>query len=294
LLRDEFINSVAGLNSNFTGVFATTNNSYSNYDALQLQYQRRLAHGLQVLASYTWSHSLDNVSSTGRSINTPSSLIYGVNRDYANSDFDVTHLFSAAMTYNIPSPWKFGLGRAVASDWSLDSLFRGNSAPSVNIVTGLNPFGFEFGDTSFARPDVVPGQPLYLYGSGYPGGKQVNPAAFRDPTDPTAQGTLGRNALRGFGAWEEDLTIRREFPIRERIKLQFRAEFFNIFNHPSFGDAGAGNASGVTNVLGDPLFGQSTQTLSQASYGGGFYQRLNPLYQMGGPRSVQLALKLLF
>ena len=132
-----------------------------------------------------------------------------------------------------------------------------------------------------------------MYGPQYPGGKAINPAAFSDPpVDPTTglalrQGTLGRNALRAFGAWQWDLAVHRDFPIHESLVLQFRAEMFNVLNHPNFGAPDAN--------LGDPLFGLSTLMLGQ-SLDGGFNggTPLSPLYQFGGPRSIQLALKLQF
>jgi hypothetical protein len=134
------------------------------------------------------------------------------------------------------------------------------------------------------RPDVVPGVPLVLYGPQYPGGKAFNPAAFT-AAPSGQQGDFGRNVLRGFGAWQADFALQRQFLLTEKLGLRFRAEFFNIFNHPNFGSP--------TNILGSPLFGQSTQMLASSlagTSGAGF----NPLYQIGGPRSMQLALKLEF
>ena len=150
------------------------------------------------------------------------------------------------------------------------------------------------------RPDIVSGQPLYLHGSACltllgaqcPGGKALNSAAFTDPPvdssgNPLRQGNLGRNALRGFGAVQWDFALHRDFPIRESLKLQFRAELFNVLNHPNFGQPD-GN-------LFDAQFGVATQMLGRSLGGdnvgaGGFA----PLYQLGGPRSVQVALKLMF
>jgi len=115
----------------------------------------------------------------------------------------------------------------------------------------------------------------------------LNPIAFTSvPTDANGnpaqvQGTFGRNVLRGFGAWQIDFSVHRQFNITERVNLQLRSEFFNVFNHPNF--------SAIDNVVGDGLFGQATATLNQ-SYGAS----LNQLYQIGGPRSIQLALKLRF
>jgi hypothetical protein len=289
------------LNSDFSGLQIVTNDAFSNYDALQLQYQRRLSRGLQVLASYSWAHALDNWSGAGEDAGTtPYHTFYNPNLNYGNSDFDLRHSLSTAITYNTPSPKTSGWLGAVASHWSLDSLFQGRSDLPVNIVTGLKPLGtgslLAYGE--YARPDLVPNQPLYLYGSGYPGGKVFNPAAFQIPIPSKGtlwkQGDLGRNVLRGFGAWQEDLAIRREFPIHEQVKLQFRAEFFNIFNHPNFGDPGTNPNSSGGNFITNPLFGLSTMTLAQSLYPGSGGNGFSPLYQIGGPRSIQLALKLVF
>jgi hypothetical protein len=105
-------------------------------------------------------------------------------------------------------------------------------------------------------------------------------------TGSKSQGDLGRNALNGFVIVEVDLTVRRQFRLEAWIGLRARADFFNIFNHPNFGPP--------TNYLSSPLFGQSTQMLGASLGSGGQNGALNPLYQIGGPRSVQLALKLVF
>ena len=158
----------------------------------------------------------------------------------------------------------------------------------MNVVTGLNPFPLgqlETGATGAARPNLVSGVPLWIANPGVGGGREINPAAFTIATGP-AQGDLGRNALRGFGAGNVDLTLRRQFKIRERPALQARPDLFNIFNHPNFGNP--------INYLSSPQFGQSTQMLGASLGSGGQGGGLNPLYQIGGPRSVRLALKLLF
>jgi hypothetical protein len=98
---------------------------------------------------------------------------------------------------------------------------------------------------------------------------------------------LGRNALRGFGATQWDFAVRRQFSLRESLRLQFRAEFFNLLNHPNFGNP--------VSDLSKTLFGQSTAMLGRSLGGqnvssGG----VNPIFQIGGPRSIQFALKLMF
>jgi hypothetical protein len=127
--------------------------------------------------------------------------------------------------------------------------------------------------------------PLELFGSQYPGGKSFNKAAFVAPP-PGTQGNFGRNVLRGFGATQADVAFQRQFHLTEQLRLLFRSEFFNVFNHPNFGSP--------NNNLTDPFFGHSTQTLASSLGSGGANGGFNPLYQIGGPRSIQLALKLQF
>ena len=160
-----------------------------------------------------------------------------------------------------------------------------NSA-SGNVVTGQNTFGVYLSDaTSVQRPNLVPGVPIWLSDPNVAGGQRLNKAAFSVPTG-AVQGNLGRNLLNGFGATEVDLTLRRQFKLYERLSLQARADFFNIFNHPNFGPP--------TNYITSPLFGQATQILGASLGSGGQSGGLNPLYQIGGPRSAQLALKVIF
>ena len=193
-------------------------------------------------------------------------------------------------TYEVPSFRTGVLAKALLSDWAIENVVQAHSALPVEVVDVNVGFNGYYGDV---RPDVVPGQPLYLHGPKYPGSMAFNSAALKDPpSDPKTfaalrQGTLPRNALRGFGAAQWDLAIHRTFPIHEQLKLQFRAELFNVLNHPNFGPPSGSVTSGQ--------FGLSSQTLGQFLGGGnsgsgGF----SPLYQIGGPRSMQFALKLSF
>jgi hypothetical protein len=270
-------------NPNFQSVGITDNSSTSNYNALQLKFERRFSQGLQGLASYTFSHSIDNASTDAFAdyLNTPAAL-GNPNIDRGDSDFDIRHSFTAGVTYNLPAPGSDKVVHAILGDWSLDSFVMARSAPPVDIVGSQI---FVDGITVMPRPDVKPGLPLVLYGSQYPGGKAFNPVAFT-PAPAGQQGDFGRNVLRGFGAWQADLALQRQFPVTEKLNLRFRAEFFNIFNHPNFGSP--------NNTIGSPLFGQSTQTLASSLGSGGANGGFNPLYQIGGPRSIQFALKLLF
>jgi hypothetical protein len=273
-------------NPNFTGEFdLMSNNGDSSYQALQTQFRHRLTHGLQTLLSYTWAHSIDDVSSDSYFANVPPNNA-PLSQERGPSDYDIRHTFSGAVSYNIPAP-DSGIWKTIFGNWSTDSIVYARSAPPVNVVTGSDPFpaGVEFGAFSATRPDLVPGVPLWISDRNVAGGKEINPGAFSIPTG-AVQGDLGRNALRGFGAAEVDFALRRQFKLRERLALQARADLFNIFNHPNFGSP--------INYLSSPLFGQSTQMLGASLGSGGQNGGLNPLYQIGGPRSAQLSLKLVF
>ena len=277
-------------NSDLTGEFdLLSNGATSNYNALQVESRHRIAHGLQTLLSFTWAHSIDNVSSDGNFTNVPPGA-EPASIDRGPSDYDIRHTFSGAVSYDIPGPGN-GMLKHIFGDWSTDSILYARSAPPVNVVTGQNPYPITllFGPNSVQRPDVAPGVPFYLHQSGAPGGKIINSAAFTTPLSATAQGDLGRNALRGFGATQWNITLRRQFRFTERVSLQARGDFFNILNHPNFG-----NPINYLNASGTTPFGYATQMLNNYLGTGGLNGGLNPLYQIGGPRSIQLALKLEF
>jgi len=293
LLTREYSNNVQG-NPNASIVYLIFNGGTSDYDSLQAQFQRRLSRGLEALASYTWAHSIDDGSAASYAV--PSNVFApspaaGSNR--GPSAFDIRHTFSAALTYDIPRPNINALLDQVLRGWSLQNIVQARSAPPVDVLDGVYQFSYLDGFNAPVRPDLVPGAALYLYGSQYPGGKAINPVAFaHPPIDPTTQqplrnGRLPRNYFRGFGAVQWDVAIHRSFPIHESLALQFRAEMFNVLNHPSFGPP--------SNTFGVAGFGLSNQILSQSlnsnNLGGGAF---SPLYQIGGPRSIQLALKLQF
>jgi hypothetical protein len=297
LLRSETYNAP---NPRVTTLTITRNLAESDYHALQLQFQRRLSRGLQALVSHTWSHSLDNASRDSFAF--PRADRINPRTDRGPSDFDVRHNFSAAVTYDMPTASQ-PIVRALFGHWSTDVIFLARTATPLNI-TGNRDIGFGgFG----VRPDFVPGVDLWIDDPTAPGGKRIN--NVRNATNPNQvgafavprelrQGTLGRNALRGFGFQQVNFDLRREFALSEKLKLQFRAEFFNLFNHPNFADPnvnlGSTNAAGTLNP--NALFGQSASMLNRGlsdSVGGGTLGgNVFNLYQVGGPRSIQFALRL--
>jgi len=280
LLRSEILFNVNPL---FQTVYVTRNTGMSNYDALQVEFNRRLSRRVQALISYSWAHSLDNAS-TDLSGNAPGTST-NLNREYGPSDFDVRHSFSGAVTYNLPTPDAPAVLKTVLRNWALDGIMRARTASPVNVVTGTDVFNL--GTTNASRPDVVAGVPLYLNGAGYPGGKAFNPAAFSEvAAGAMRQGTLGRNALRGFSMSQLDLSVRRQIHLTERVNVEFKAESFNAFNHPNFADP--------VNTLNSVTFGKSTQMLAPSLGTGGINGGFSPLYQVGGPRSIQMAIKVQF
>jgi len=278
LLRLEVINGALFSNPDFRRVRIVRNGATSDYHALQLQLQRRLSHGLQTLASYTWSHSIDIASA--ESSRTVSIAKIDPRTYRGSSDFDVRHSFSTAIAYDIPKLAVNSLVSTFLRDWSVDAILRARTATPVDLIANTPPLFAVIGVT---RPDLITGVPLYVKDPTVAGGRLINKAAFATPP-PGRQGTLGRNSLRAFPLSQLDFALRRKFNLRERFNLQFRTDFFNIFNHPNFGDP--------VNFLGSPLFGQSLQMLGRDLGGGdgGF----SPLYQIGGSRSIQLALRLQF
>jgi hypothetical protein len=285
--------NVISPNPNLAEALLVTNLGTSDYNALQVQFQRRLTHGLQALASYTWSHSIDT-GSAGSTYYASDAAVPGENpnANRGSSDFDIRNAFSAGLTYDIPGPKINAFANAIVRGWSLQNVIQARSAPPVNVFdASLSDI---LGHETDIRPDLVPGVPVDLYGPEFPGGKALNINAFVDPPiDPSTglplrQGDLGRNVLRGFGATQWDFAVHRNFPIHESLTLQFRAEMFNVLNHPNFGQP-------LGNIAAGPAFGISNQMLGQSlnnqNLGGGAF---DPLYQIGGPRSMQFALKLTF
>jgi hypothetical protein len=282
--------SVSQPNPRFNSALLVSNSATSDYDALQLQFHRQLQHGLQALASYTWAHSIDSASAGSNFVGSNTFVPGALASNRGPSDFDIRHVFALGATYDIPGPHFDKLAAVVFGHWSVQNVVQVHSAPPVNVYESDFPQLAQF--STQVRPDVVPGQQLYLYGAQYPGNKALNPAAFASPPvdsrgNPTRQGDLGRNVLRGFGLTQWDVAVHRDFPVRDtRFHLQLRAEAFNVLNHPNFGPPQAG--------IGAGSFGLSTQTLAESLGGnvgsGGF----NALYQLGGPRSLQFALKLQF
>ena len=260
----------------------------SSYNALALSLKRSFSHGLLFSANYTWSHSIDdgsNGSGDGDSITPQNVSCFPRSAaqcgERADSAFDARNLFNANFIYELPigagKPYlsENSFVRALVSYWQISSIFIVRSGFPVNLTTsGTGPDG----NTNSQRPNLVPGQPLYLIGGA------INPTAFCTPGTadplypggmcPAGFGDVPRNFLRGPGVWQSDWALSRRFPVTERTQVQFRAEVFNIFNRAQYA-----NPNGLISASD---FGRIYLPLNTTPIG------------LGTPRQFQFLLKLQF
>jgi hypothetical protein len=271
--------TLSKLNPLFTEISLYQNGPGSNYNSLQVKYQRQMTHGLQVLASYTWSHAIDWASTEDEVAAFP--------LQRGNSNFDVRHNFTAAIVYNLPTRYENRFETAVLGHWNADLWFVARTSFPYEPVgpAVVDPLT---GDDINGQLNYN-GKKPYVHVAGIPGGRQIDPTIFSVTSTPLGAGNAPRNFLRGFGEAQANIAIQRAFPLYERTQLQFRAEAFNILNHPNFGTINT--TCGVTTLgatCNNSLMGQASNTLSTGLGG------LSSLYQQGGPRSLQFMLKLQF
>jgi hypothetical protein len=240
----------------------------SNYNALQVRFQQRLTRGFSALASYTWSKSIDDASNFFSSAGDPNfpQNSYNVAAERGRSNFDVTHRLSASYSYALPFRHAEGLAGKLINGWETFGIVTLQTGRPFTVAllseidnsgTGRSILGFGAND----RPNLV-GNPA----SSSPTTLQwFNTAAFAFPA-PGTFGNAGRNILEGPGFESVNASLVKNTHFSERVNLQFRAEAFNIFNHPNF--------NLPDNFLGSPTFGRITSARD--------------------PRHIQFGLKLLF
>jgi hypothetical protein len=294
LRQDDILNPLFESVGSGGTILATRNDGYSHYDALQVQFQRRMSHGLQALVSYTLAKSSDVGSSDAGGL-AAASVSDIVLPPLSPSDFDIRNSFAAAISYEAPTPSWGRVGKAILGGWAVDGIVRGSSAPPINVtVGGISPV------SSFNRiqAEIVPGQGYWIADPTQPDGKALNPAAFAPP--PVGQtGDFPRNGLRSpYSIDQTDLALRRQFNLTERIRLDVRVEYFNVFNHPMFGISGSQcnpNAFwGYQGSTASSTFGKVCPGSTTNVDGGGSINGQNALYAVGGPRSAQFTLKVHF
>ncbi|MCU1264881.1 MAG: Cna protein B-type domain, TonB-dependent Receptor Plug Domain protein [Acidobacteria bacterium] len=299
------------------GFFQNQSTAQSNYNSLQVSLTRRFSQGLQFLASYTFAKSIDNASGQGGgagiggvlnpgAVGETSAILGNQRNNRANrgiSDFDRKHRFVFSALYDLPKP-KFAGDSAVAkwllSDWQLAAIATSMSGLPIDIAdTGAGSFyGLSGGSAPLARPNLV-SNPF----SNVPAGYYFNPFAFARPVVvagaviPSSGGTataaavgtdfgnVGRNILRGPHQNNVDFSIIKRFRFAETKSLEFRTEFFNLFNNVNFANPISDlNAVPATNFNADG-------TINQALGAGRFGKIISA---SNNPRLVQFALKFNF
>ena len=287
LLRTETMPSYT---SAYDIIQEVSNGAQSDYDGLQIQFRKRLSSTLQTQLSYTWSHSIDSASSDAGFGGGFATLLGGERGD---SDYDIRHSLSFSGSWRLPAP-REGAIYAPIRNWYLDYIATAHTglpfdlqgvSESISTETGCNSTTNTAGNGLFAfvRPSYV-GGPIWIDDSTVPGGRRLNSSAFIIPCGYN-QGNMGRNELRGFSFVQLDLAVRRVIPITERYRFSIGVEAFNALNHPNFANPSPLEGANIAS----PDFGVVTQMLNQ-SFGGG----VNALYRNGGPRSMELALRLQF
>lgn len=233
-------------NQLFAQIRTVQNDVIANYEGLSVVFRQRFTHGFQVLASYTWSHTLD-VSADSNGGGTPMNP-YNWRADYGNSNWDLRHRFVASYVYDIPFfHTSNGLLNAVFAKWQLNGISTMQSGFPFNVTIGTDRANTS--SQGSQRPDLV-GTPSDTCGGGHLT-NCITASAFALPALYT-YGNAGRNILRGPHLFTTDMSLFKNFPIRERLRLQFRAEFFNITNTPQFSNPNA--------VFGTSSFGTITST----------------------------------
>ncbi len=255
---------LSGLASAPLGTFVQQTSAQSAYNSLQASVTKRYSNGLQLLASYTWSHSIDDFS--GGAVNDLTGVIGDTHQNYfGSSDFDRRHRFVVSFVYDLPRAYRGGAGfpKQVLNNWQLAGVGTWQSGTPFSIIGNASAFVAVYAD-------FKPGETV---GSATKSGDVIsrlnsyfNTASFRQPTG-AGWGNVPRNAFVGPGQKNLDLSIVKFFPIREKQKLEFRSEFFNLFNHTNFANP--------VNILASAQFGQILSTST-------------------GPRVIQFALKYSF
>ncbi len=244
----------------FTNITNQTSNGSSIYHAMQLTLNKRLTHGLTVLASYTWSKMIDLGSSDGSNPQNP----FNIRAERGLSDLDIPHRFVGSFIYRLPQLAAAGrVLRQAIGGWEINGIVTLWSASPFNVASGRDNSGNAVNQD---RPDVV--GDWRITGDRSKGARILqyfNTAAFAQNRAGTF-GNAGRNILRGDARNNVDFGLIKNFPITERHRLQFRGEFFNLANHANLGNPNGG--------LSSPQFGRITTA--------------------GNPRVIQFALRYAF
>jgi hypothetical protein len=274
-------------NSSLSAQFINQGDSY--YDSLQVKFIKRFSHGLDVSSNYTFSKTI-NIGST---INADP---YNRTLQKALDSNDYPHIWVTAITYTTPRVGSNKLVRAIVGDWTWGATLRyasGSliSAPS-SVTSRWSTYTFESG-TPMVR---VPGAPLYLTNidcrcidPNNINQRILNPAAWQDvPAGTISPGSWYYNDYRGPHQVDENMNLGRTFRIREKMELNVRAEFFNVFNRVKLG------APGLLSInSSNPTATVNTNSATGAINGFGYYN-VGSTSSLGGQRNGQLVARFRF
>ena len=258
------------INPNFGRLNSTLWQTSSFYDALQADVAKRIAHGFELHAAYTWGKSIDTLSATEADDAFPNGLFNQLFFDQRTSrglsDFDVAHNFVLSLTWELPSPAKSGALNWVLSGWQLGGLYKASSGQSFTPTLGGDPAGMKLDETSEPPDRIIGPGCKTLTNPGNPN-HYIKTQCFAFP-GANKWGNLGRNTLIGPGVSKLDFSTFKSNRIRrisENFNVQFRAEFFNILNRANF--ASPTDNSTVFDQRGNPISSAglitSTQTTSR-------------------------------
>jgi hypothetical protein len=258
-------------------IFMIESSGDASYNALQIWANRRFSERLAFQAAYTWSHAITNVPLAA--FNAGASDPFNYNLDHGDADLDRRQMFVANAVYVLPSFKRWGaFANQILGDWQLNGIASFLGGIPLDVASGANTAGLAFSANIGQRPNLVLGVPIYLHNTG-DSLQYLNPAAFSLP-EVGRFGSLGRGSIRGPGSTNFDFSVVKNWRMRDRYSLQFRAEMFNAFNHPNFNGIDA--FLGLDNVAGDENFGKP----------------LNPnfgrIIATRGPREIQFGLKFNF
>ena len=255
-------------NPRLSSAFGYVNNGTtwgsSNYNALQVSLNRRFSNNLTAQVSYTWSKCLDDDSGSFGLEGAPNIMDpYNARLDYGRCNFDVENNLIVNAIYQFPFH-----GNKLVTGWELSGILTVSSGPPFTLTDGFDQAGFQ---NSTPRPNLIPGcNPMVRNVNEW-----YNPNCFA--IEPVGEmGNLGRNTFTAPGLVNTDMALIKNTQIKENVSVQFRAEFFNIFNHPNFFAPMAGNF--VINNIGGGTINPLAGTINAAA----------------APRQIQLALKVLF
>jgi hypothetical protein len=258
-------------------VHAVTSDGTSDYHALLVEFVRQTARHIDGRITYTWSHAIDLDSGEATDRNLPP-MVAAPQTNRGSADFDRRHNLRASVSYRVPAIRAPQLVRRLLENWQCDLVGVLTSGAPVTVTTAQNLAN----GTYQVRPDAIAGQPLWLEDPHSPTGHIINVDAFRPPAG--SQGQFGRNTLHASSLRQLDVRVSRTFHVAGRFSAQWRLDAFNALNVPNFAPPDT--------ALNSTSFGRPVQTYAEGlgtgtlSHGG-----LVPLQQVGGPRSLELGVR---